>query len=89
MSQGSPRELLVFSLCWNPENAGFDTGGGNRIDELASKSKAKWAESQASFFHVLYMGCHKKVGPRFRVGLPASNNQIMKIPHRSAQQLGL
>lgn len=46
MSQGSPGELLGFGLGWNPENAGFDADGSNRIDDLASKSEGKQAESK-------------------------------------------
>lgn len=79
MTQGSPGKLRVFGLGWNPENAGFDTGGGNRIN----RQKAKLPSSMSYF-----MGCHQKVGPRFRVGLLASYNLIMKIPHRSSWQLG-
>ena len=33
----TPGELLVFSLCWNPEEGCLSSG----VDELASKSKDK------------------------------------------------
>lgn len=29
-----PRELPVFSLCWNPDEGGFNTSCSNRINEL-------------------------------------------------------
>ena len=34
-----PGELLVFSLCWNTEDAGVNTGSSKRIDELSNKSE--------------------------------------------------
>jgi hypothetical protein len=42
------------------------------VDELASKSKNK--QAKASFFHVIYIGCHQKVWSRLKVDLPASKD---------------
>lgn len=38
---GIPGRQLAFSLCWNPEEVGFNISHRNRIDELASESKGK------------------------------------------------
>lgn len=79
--------LLVFSLCWNPEEAGEEKYR-NGVDELVSKIKDKWARRKQSFFRALLSGLHQKVWFKLRVGLPASNNLIKKIPPRNFQWLG-
>jgi hypothetical protein len=53
----------------------------NRTDELARESEGKQAKKQTpppsmSF----YVGCHSRVWPRFRVGLPTSYDPIKKNP---------
>lgn len=42
MSQGVPGEWLVFSLCWSPEDAGFNAGISSSVDQVASNSEGKW-----------------------------------------------
>lgn len=42
------------------------------------RKKAIRQNTKASFFHVYYKGCHKKVWPRFRVFLQTSNDSIKK-----------
>ena len=78
------KELLVFSLCWNPQEAGEEKCR-NRVDELASKSKDKWARRKQSFFHVLLSRLHQKVWFKLRMGLPTSNDLTKKIPPRNSQ----
>jgi hypothetical protein len=58
---------LVFSILQNPEKVGFDASEG--MDLPASKQR-----EQASFFNVLYICCHQKVGPRLQVDLPSSKD---------------
>lgn len=65
-----PGELLVFSPCQFVKKLTATKWGTNR-------QKAK-LPSPVSF----YLSCHQKVSPTFRVGLPASNSLIKKIPHR-------
>lgn len=45
----------------------------------ASRQRAKLPSSMA-----FYVGCHQGVWPRFRAGLPISNNPIEKTPHQYA-----
>ena len=52
----------------------------SRIDELASENEGNQQQTEAAFFRVLL--CLQKVRPRFRVGLPTSNDPIKKIPYR-------
>lgn len=73
------RELLVFSLHKNPEKVAFNTSCSNRMDELANKSDGKRQKAKVSFIYVLYIGCHQKVRPRFRVDLSAARNLIKEI----------
>lgn len=56
----------------------------DKTDELASSSDSKQARSKVFFFHVLLSGLLPEDIPAFRVGFPASNNLIGKVPHRSA-----
>lgn len=60
--------------------------GSNGIDELASKCEGKYAKTFPSFMS-FYLDCHHKVPPIFRVGLPASNSLIQKIPSKNVQKL--
>lgn len=74
-SPGSPRELLVFSLCWNSEEViPAKESLNNRIDELASKNEGKQAKSKTSNFHFLFYGPIQKIWPRFRVVLLTSKD---------------
>jgi hypothetical protein len=41
-------ELLASSPCQNLEEAGFNTGGSSRMDELASKHERKQAKCKLS-----------------------------------------
>lgn len=50
------------------------------IDELASENEGNQQQKEAAFFRVLL--CLQKVWPRFRVGLPTSNDPIKKTPYR-------
>lgn len=79
------------SLCWNPEDAGFNTGSSNRIGELASKSEGSRQAKSKDSLCLVFVGCHQKVGPKSKVNLPASKkkNQIKKSPHGKTEQLVL
>lgn len=44
-----------------------------KMDELARESEGKQVKANASFFHVLYIGCHQ-VWPRSSVGLSTLND---------------
>jgi hypothetical protein len=47
-----------FSKHGNPEEVGFNFSEGMN---LAARARAGRQRKQASFFHVLYLGCHQKV----------------------------
>jgi hypothetical protein len=64
------------SLCWNPEDAGFNTGSSNRIGELASKSEGSRQAKSKDSLCLVFVGCHQKVGPKSKVNLPASKKKI-------------
>lgn len=59
-SQRTPWQLLVFSLCWNPEGVEFNTGHSVWIDEFSSKIESKSFLSPCPFMWAVI------VGPRFR-----------------------
>lgn len=56
------------------------------MDELASKSEGKQAKGKKVLSSVsFYVGRLQKVWPRFREGLPTSNDPVKKISHCYAQ----
>lgn len=59
----------------------------NGIDELISENKGKQGKPTTKVFSSLtfYIGCHQKVYPKFRVGLPNLNDAIYKVFHMCAQ----
>lgn len=65
--------------CWNPEEVGSNTIEGmphsNRVGELVSTSEDKETKS------------NQKMCPRFRVGLPTSEDSVNKTAPRCAQLL--
>lgn len=56
-------------------------GCSKRIDELSSKNENKQAKNKVPLFHVLFYGLPPDEWPGFMVGLPVSNNLILKTPH--------
>lgn len=52
------------------------------------ESETKQAESRGPVCLVLLFGWNQEVPCRHRAGLPASDNLVKKIPHRSTQHLG-
>lgn len=80
----APGELLFFTLCWNPQEVGFNTGS-NRIDQPAIDGEG---EDKKQFLSSMsfYVGCPQEVWMRFRMSLPSSNDQLMKIHSGTAQQ---
>jgi hypothetical protein len=50
---GISGRLLVFSLCWNPEEVGFNISHSNRIDGLACERKGKQERKAVFILHVL------------------------------------
>ena len=42
-------KLIVFGLCWNPEEAGFNTCCSNEIIKLVSQSEGKQAKNKRLF----------------------------------------
>jgi hypothetical protein len=49
--------------------------------------KASRQRIKAFFFLALYIGCHQKVRPRSKVGLPTSKDQKKNVSQRCTQQL--
>jgi hypothetical protein len=78
-SQRTPRELLIFRLCWNPKEVSSSVKEwlGSKTDGHASESRGKQAKSKF-FFPLSFVGCHQKVWPRFIVWLPTSNDPVKK-----------
>lgn len=74
----SPREMLVFSLCWDTKKLVLRMAkehSSNRSDEHNGESERKQAKSWVSSLGpVLCLPCHQKVWLRLRAGPPASNN---------------
>ena len=68
---------MVFRVLQNPKEVGSDASEGKNVParERASRPRAK-----ASFFHVLYIGCHQKRWAIFSVDFPTSNDSIKKNP---------
>lgn len=69
---------LVLSLCWIPKEIGSDPSEG-RPQQQDSWACQQWLgqadrEQKASFFHVLHVGSHQKVWPRFRADRPTLND---------------
>lgn len=90
-----PGEQLVISLHLKPGETEFDFSdrmprNATRfmaMDAHASECESKRAKAKpppSLFFHQC---CHQKVLRTFTARLPASNNLIMNVPHRSAQGL--
>lgn len=74
---GNPKKLVLISLkgCCS-----------SRIDGLARGSEGKRTKTKFPFSVSLYLGCHQKVLPTFRVGLTNSNNLVKTNPHRRSTQ---
>ena len=53
------------------KEVGFNASEG--VD-FPVRARASRQREQASFFHVLYLGCHRKVWPGLKVALPASKD---------------
>lgn len=51
-----PWELPVSSLCWNPDEGGFNTHCSNRINELACQCGGIRRQKAVSFFQVFLYG---------------------------------
>ena len=64
---------LVFSMCCDPKELG--SNASEEMD-LAVRERAKRQRTNASIFHVLYVGCLHKVWPRFKVDLPTSKDPV-------------
>lgn len=69
---------MVFSVRWDPDEAGFHTRHSNRINEIASKSEGK----QASFL------CRLQPGVAQMEGGSSCFNLIKKIHEGNTQQFG-
>lgn len=54
---------------------------------LPVRVRAKGKKQKLPSSMSLYVGCHEKVGPRFSMGLPTSNDLFKKVPHRHDQLL--
>lgn len=70
----SPRawvSQLVFIKCWIPKEIDC-----NAHEEMyfSVRVRASRPREQASFFHVLYRGCHQKLWSRLKVDLPNSED---------------
>lgn len=62
----------------------------NPSERMNMSVKVRAHRERGNFLlHVLYLGCHEKLWPEFRVGLSTSNDPMMKkILHRCTLQLG-
>lgn len=74
---GTPEKLILILM---------KDGLSNSLDGLASKDEDQQLK-QFPFSMSFYPGCHQKVLPTFRLGLPASDNLIKTTLHRQARQL--
>lgn len=66
--------LVLFSIFWSLE-VGTNTNEVKTFPVLVRSSRQIIT---ASFFHSLYIGCQQKVWPRYKMGLPRSNDPIKK-----------
>lgn len=53
-----------------------------RMGDLVSKSEGKQAKVRFSSSTSFYMGCRRRLWPRFRVSVPASNNLIKELHYQ-------
>lgn len=82
-----PKELLVFSLQWNPGEAG-SRQWKDTAEAATGERNSQWAwrqagEEQSPSPMSFYLGSHQQLLPTSRVGLPTSNNPSKKFPHGS------
>lgn len=61
---------LVFTTLWNPEEAIPNVG--------EARAEASMQRAEAFSFLVLYVGCHEKMWPRFRIVLPTLSDQDIR-----------
>lgn len=75
---------LVSCIHQNPKELGSN---GNEGVSFPARVGASMQRTRTSFFHDLYIGCHPKMWPRFKVHLPTSNEKSRKIPYKCTQLL--
>jgi hypothetical protein len=66
---------VIFGIYHNTEEVGSNMSEGINVP---GRVKASRQSVRASFFHVLYIGGHQKMWPRFKVNLPTSNDPVKK-----------
>lgn len=104
-SLGGPRDLPVFSLCWNPQDGCSNSNKGMAQQdqwtcqlERGQPSEQKILSSLPVLLHGLPAGVMDQIlgggspdlkGFRFRVGLPPQMTQRRSISHRYAQMFGI
>lgn len=62
--QGSPGELKVLSLCWNPDDVGTDTSHQLELHEFDSEREGKLTKSKYVLSTDLFMeSASRRYGP--------------------------
>ena len=66
----------VFSIDQHPQEVGSNMS--EEMDLLVRVRANRPRAKKAPFFHTFYKGCHRKVQPKFKEGLPTPNDPIKK-----------
>jgi hypothetical protein len=66
--------LLVFSIRWNPEEAGSSASEGMDLQSEGIQKQSKQVKSESILLPHPCMGFQQKVWSRLEVGFPSSND---------------